>query len=878
MTGILRHTNNLAVAAVLILVLSLLSCSPQRRVQPPNKLLDENVVVQKGSKLNAEKIEGIIKQRPNVYTLTKFRIRLRLYNMANPKRIARVSSRLEEKVEKKNEKICEKNEKRIAEAEKKIAAGEEVEKIKIKDPKERRRTFGELLRSAGEAPVILDTNKVRRSNDQIKLYFFKKGYFDARVKDSIVEGANLKKLRRKHKKKARLKKNNKDTTSIQKKIDKYHSKPKNQNRATVYYVIKAGPASKITCYKHEIEKNDHGEIHKFINQLQGSSLIKEGARFDMDLLDKERTRLSKALRDSGFHFFNKEYIYFEYDTTEVRNGVDLYMGVHNIKTKDQFADTIILKPHQRYTVDQIEVITNYDPALKDAEYSTLSYNNLDYLYRKELRYKPQMLDKRIKYRPGQYYNHSRVEESFKKLSGLGVFKVVHVNFKADTTGGKKNSLKSIIQLEPAKPKTFSTESDGTNRDGLLGIEGSLSYTHKNVFRRAVKFETSLSGGIEAQRSIVDTEEGTSSGDIAGIVTTFNTLEYGINTSLTAPSYWFPGMNKIFPHHVNPHSSFEASFNHQRRPDFTRDVFRFAGATIINERRGHLWRVDWPEVSLVDIRNESDAFVSRITDLNDRLLAASYQDHIISALRVSYEYNGQQIGKLKNNVYFKTSVEQAGNIFRPLAEGGTLPLKSDSMDRFLIDKIPFAQYWKFTGDLRYYFNFKSGQIVLRAFGGYGIPGKNFPEALPFEKAFYTGGANGVRAWKARTLGPGTFLDSARAFDKTGDIMFEGNLEVRFEMIDWIEGALFADVGNVWLKSADSLRPGGEFIWKPGIIKELALGAGFGIRMDLDFFIIRLDLAFPIHNPALGENRFIFGNYNDLREFYRPQFVLGIGYPF
>lgn len=827
------------------------SCSPARRIQDNEILLDNNEIIQNGSKLSQEKISAIIKQRPNVYSLTLFRIRLRLYNMANPKRIERVSSRLEQKVEEKNKKICEENQKRIAKIEKKIAEGKEVKKVKLKKEKERRRTWGELLRSAGEAPVLLDSALMASSEEQINLYFFKKGYFNAEVRDSVAISGKTK-------------------------ITEEGDTILTHKRATVYYIIDAKAPSIIACYTHEVEKNDHGEIHGYINALSDKSLIKEGERFDMDVLEKERVRLSKALRDSGFHFFNKEYIYFEYDTTEMRNRIDLYMGIHNIKFKDQFTDTIILRPHQRFTVDSIEVITDFDSRIDEADYQKIWYEDIKFLYRHELKFKAKMLNKRIKYRPGQYYNHSKVEASFKKLSSLGVFKVVHVDFKVDTTGGKTNSLRSIIQLEPSKPKTFTLESDGTHRDGLLGLEGSVALTNKNLFNRAIKGRVSFTGGVEAQRSIVDADDEGSASDLTGIVSTFNTLEFSPATSITVPAYLmrFTGW---LDHHTNPHTEFTTAYNFQRRPDFTRDIFSFKGATLINERRGHLIRFDWPEFSLVNIYDESDAFLDRINSLNDRLLAASYQDHIISSARVSYEYNGQQLGKLKNNFYVKTSLEQSGNLLRWGFEASDAVL--DSVGGYEIFGTRFAQYVKSTVDLRYYRNFKKSQIVYRIFGGLGIPLKNFNEALPFEKAFYAGGANGIRAWKARTLGPGGFLDSTRAFDKIGDIMLEMNAEIRFDMIDWIEGALFVDVGNVWLIKEDSLRPKGHFDWRRSIPRELALGGGFGIRMDLDFFLIRLDFAIPIHNPAMGDgDRWVFGRYRELRDFYRPQFVLGIGYPF
>ncbi|MBL4703768.1 MAG: BamA/TamA family outer membrane protein [Flavobacteriales bacterium] len=840
------------------------SCKPAKRIQKTNLLLDKNIIIQNGSKLNYDDLHGIIKQRTNVYSLTKVRVRLHVHNLGHPNRIQRVSERLDKKTAAKNEKICDNNDARIDKGEAKIKAGKKVKGIRQKKLKSRRKVLGEVFHSAGEAPILLDSSLMTKSIDQIKLFMFKKGYFNASVQDSIAIGKKL----------ARLKKLEKKGDTA--KIKSYYAKKKNLNRATVYYVINSGAASKIDCFVHEIEKNDHGEIHKFIDQLAPASLIKVGDRFDMDLLEMERVRLTVALRDSGFHFFNKEYLYFEYDTTVTSNRVDLYMGIHNIKSKNIFSDTILLTPHKRFTVDSIEIITNYDSRIQSTTYSTIHYKDFKYLYRNELKFRPQLLDKRIKYRMGEYYNHSKIEASFKKLSGLGVFKIIHIDFKVDTTEGKVNSLKSIIELEPTKSKTFTLNSDGTHSDGLLGLEGSIVMSNKNLFKRAIKGQISFTGGLEAQRSIVETDDGGSTDDLTGLVNTFNTLEFSPAASITIPAYLFR-LTGLLDHHTNPHTELTSAYNFQKRPDFTRNIFSLTGATVVNEKKGHLLRLDWPEFSVVNIYDESDAFLSRINDLNDKLLAASYRDHIISAARFSYEYNGQKIGKLKNNLYFKSTIEQSGNLLRWGFERTNRPI--DSLGGYEIFGTRFAQYVKSTIDLRYYRNFKKSQVVYRVFAGMGVPLENFKEALPFEKSFYAGGANGNRAWKARTLGPGSHLDSARAFDKTGDIMFEMNAEVRFDIIDWIEGALFADVGNIWLLKPDSLRPKGHFDFRRSIPRELALGGGFGIRMDLDFFLIRLDLALPFHNPALGDgDRWVFGRYRDLQDFYKPQFVLGIGYPF
>lgn len=821
-----------------IMVFLLPSCNPAKRIQNHELLLDKNVIVQNGSDLDESEINAIIKQRTNVYSLTAFRLRLHVYNLGNPKRIERVNERLYAKVKRKNLKREAKNEERIESRKTDSIAGVKLKRLKLKKIAVKRKNLGELFQSAGEAPIILDSTLNQRSNDQIKLHMYKNGYFAAEVRDSVVT---------------------------------------HKNRATVYYVIDANIPYHIQCYMHEIEKNDQGKIHDYINSIENESLIHEGDRFDMDLLDRERERITIALKDSGFHFFNKEYIYFQYDTTESKGQIDLYMDIYNIKSKDPFTGTIKLVPHKRYTVSSIDLYTNFDPRVQNAKYKQLQYNSIDFLYRNRLNIKPKVLNKRLDYKPGEYYNHSKVESAFKRLSGLGLFKIIHIDFEMDTSNGRSEQLRSIVELEPTKTKTFTMESDGTRTGEALGIEGSVVFTNKNLFRKAIKGEVSFTGGIEAQKTVVQTDQNDPSNNLSGIASSFNTLELSPRTSLSIPSYLLR-FTRLLDYHTNPHTEIITSYNFQQRPDFTRNIFSFLGATVINEVPGHILRIDWPEFSLINIYNESEAFQQRITDLNDRFLAASYQDHIISASRISYEFNNQRLNQLKNNFYVKTTLEQSGNLFRWGFEKSNAQVNEQG--GYEIFNTQFAQYVKSTIDLRYYRNFKKSQIVYRVYAGAGIPQKNYSAALPFEKAFYAGGANGIRAWKARTLGPGGYLDSTRAFDKTGDIRFEVNAEIRFDIIDWIEGALFADAGNIWLMNKDSLRTNGHFNWKRSVPKELALGGGLGLRMDLDFFLIRFDFAIPIYNPALGSgNRWVFGQNTDAIElFFKPQVVLGIGYPF
>lgn len=788
-------------------------CSPTKGLQAGEYLLDENIIEQKGSKIPVDDLAGIVKQTPNRkigFWKIRFRFHLGLYNIPSDKRIEKARY-------KKNKRIRRKNARKVRKGK------------PLKDSTSR--TKWEWFRDIGEAPVVLDSSKIEESRKQLQLYMVKKGYYNCIVRDTVTFRRKL---------------------------------------ASVYYLIDAQEPYTIDCISRT---SSDTVMQGFINQLGKSSLLKAGDRIDIDVLEKEREYIASALLDSGYHFFNRSFIYFEIDSTIGNHKVDLYLSIHDVKNKDQFTGEVIETPHQRYRVTKIEIFPDFDSRIENPKYQRLPYHGIDFLHRKKLKYKPKLLSNTLLFNPNEMYNYSKVRSTFRKYAGLGVFKGVSIQFERDTTKGIENGLYANIRLEPAKSQTFSVEADGKHSDGLLGIEGSLAYTHRNLFGGAEELRISLTAGLEAQNSIVSSDQ--SNTNITGISNTFNTIEFGPTVSLTIPKYVL--LSQIFRHHTNGKTQIAASVNFQRRPDYTRGIEDLTWSYIFHEKKAHTFRLDLAEISAVEIGNQSEAFLKRINELNDRQLAASYQNHIISATRFSYEYNGQEINKLKNVFYYKGSIEGAGNMLRGFSK--LLDRSLDAFGSYEIVKIRFAQYLKTQHDVRYYRNInKKSQVAYRLFGGLGIPLPNLREALPFEKSFYAGGASGIRAWKARTLGPGSFLDSNRTFDKIGDITLESNIEVRFDLIDWIEGAVFADAGNIWQYREDSLRPGGQFKLNK-FYQQFALGGGLGIRMDLGFFLIRFDLAIPIRHPGLPlENRWVFGNYRAFRDDYRIQFNLGIGYPF
>lgn len=795
-----------------------------------------------------DELKEVIKQKPNRKILIG-KFHLWLYNRSNQDRIDKKIIKKQKKADKKNAKIEKKNEKKAA-----------------KDPDykpipyaERKLTFGEKLRKAGEAPVILDSVKIDKTTKQMNLYLIKKGYFDNVVKDSVVlldqqydKKGNLIKVSRKNRQKAKV----------------------------VYTVV---PHKPYTVNKYERVISDPN-IVKVLEPLKVNEVISAGQNFDTDRLEKERTRITKFLLENGFYFFNKEFIFFKVDSTVGNRKVNIQMGIQNFKYRDMVNDTVKDKPHQKFTIKEIRIYPDFHP--KDDEttkYAHLVIDSIDFYHKYKLKIRPHLLASSVLFKEGQLYKKSLVDATYKRFMGLGNFRAVSIKFIEDEEEG---TLIALIRLEQSKAQTFTAATDGTHTNGLFGIEGSMTYTHSNVFGGAEKLQVSVTGGIEMQRLLTEsdtTSVGSEVSSVEEIANTFNTLEFGPKVSLQIHRLLFvqSPLEKLLQRKIaNPNTEFTASLNYQRRPDFKRSIEEFSFSWIYHESPPITWRVSPLIISVVSI-DKSAAFQQLIEELNDRFLAASYQDHIIAGGKVSFIYNGQNDKKVKNTFYVQSTFEAAGNSLRAGYELSGAPYADENLQSYDLFNIRFAQFVKLSLDLRYYSPIsKKSKIVYRIAGGIGKPLANLKEALPFEKSFFAGGSNGIRAWKARTLGPGSYQDPEIRFDKIGDIHIEGNVEARFPLLNWVEGALFVDAGNIWLLNEDSLRVGGRFD-KETFISEIAFGGGLGFRFDLDFFVIRLDIAMPIKNPALpAGSRWIWeaALTQERRPFYRPQFNLGIGYPF
>jgi hypothetical protein len=388
------------------------------------------------------------------------------------------------------------------------------------------------------------------------------------------------------------------------------------------------------------------------------------------------------------------------------------------------------------------------------------------------------------------------------------------------------------------------------------------FQNRNVFGGAEIFKLRLKVALEVTGE---------SGDEVFQRFPFNTLELGGEVGVDFPKLLLPFTIERLSRNARPKSSIIAGINFRQRPDYTRYLLNLTYGFEWNEtpqKRHFIYPV---EISSVRVYNDS-ILRANITDANPFILSR-FRDHFILGLKYTYLYNTQQLGRPVDFVYLRTNFESAGNFMNLITNFVNLPIDDNGSHR--IFNIPYSQFVKGDADYRYYRVFDENQsLVFRVMGGLGIPYGNV-DVLPFIKSYFGGGANGIRAWRIYTLGPGSAPEPERArFDRYGDIKLEANVEYRFKIYSFWRGAFFVDAGNVWLLRENEQFPGGEFrISQLG--NDIAIGGGLGIRMDFDFFILRIDAAAPLKDPAQkGRAQWLaswpaFGDFN---------FNLGIGYPF
>jgi outer membrane protein assembly factor BamA len=817
---------------VIAVLLFFFSCSPTRKLKEGEHFLVNNYILDKDTKVDAKDLEVYIKQKPNRKIFMVFRFHLWLHNLVNEQRLAQKQITQDKKIQDRNAK--------------RIAKGRRAKTRK-------RQLIGEWLLEIGEPPVIYDSLLSKKSAAQLKMFLDRKGYFISSVKDS----AHFK-----HKKKV-----------------------------TVYYKIKAAPPYTI----HSIDYVIPDQLVKYYVEADTSNcVIKRGSNYDEDVLQKERDRITNQLNNNGYYLFTKDYIHFKIDTSIANNQVNVTINIKNFTQKlSEYSDSLIQTPHQRFYINNVYIQPDFiskkmDPPKKD----TIKAGDYYILHNGRLRYKRRVLLNAIFIRKGELYQAQNTEDTYKRLSELKAFKSIDIYF----VKSSEEQLDCYIQLSPILKQSFTIEAQGKNTSRNLGVEGSFVYQNRNVFRGAEVLELKLKAGVEAQPTLNTDANQSNIGDLSKPVKQFNTVEIGPEANLYIPRFLLPFKVK-FSKQSNPKTIFTSSYIYQRRPDYTRYLTNLSFGYTWKESSNKRHTISPLVINFVKVglSPEFDEYLtSKVYDLYIR---NSFINHLSTSTRYTFTYNEQDIKKLENFPFLKLNLESSGNILRGINRAvnsiDTNIFKPDELGRYKLAGIPYSQYLRADIDYRYYFNSNEiNKVVVRIAGGIGLPLINFP-SLPYERRFFSGGSNGIRAWRSRTLGPGSSVTDSvqKGFDQFGDGQLEGNLEYRFKLFKMLHGAVFVDAGNNWLRKPDMARPGGDFKLDR-FYKEIAIGTGIGIRGDFNFFILRLDIGIKVRDPQFTEkDRWVIEHWFDKQwkldyqtnhpketKGYFTVLNIGIGYPF
>ncbi|MCX6300808.1 MAG: BamA/TamA family outer membrane protein [Bacteroidia bacterium] len=684
------------------------------------------------------------------------------------------------------------------------------------------------LREIGEEPAIFDPYAVTKSAGQIKSYLSSKGYFDSNVMETI-ETAN--------------------------------------RQSKVYYNVDLKTPYTIRNLFFEMADTSIRELFYFDSV---DCMIERGKPYDVDVLQAERSRLERFVKDKGFYGFSGDHIYFNIDSTIGNRQVDIHYGIKEFQKVDE-NNRITLVPHSMYRVRNIYIYPDFVPknALEGgAEYleslDTINYRGYYFITSKEeSEIKNDLIIQSLYLKPGLLFNVTSTEQTQSHLLSLKTFRLVNIFYNEvidpNTTYASELSLDCTIQLTLLSQQSYKVELEGTNTAGYLGGALNLIYQHKNLFHGAELFNLKLKGSYEA---------------LSQKDTLRSVQEYGIETSLRFPKFLFPFLEKErFVKEYNPTTTLLAAYNYQDMPTYAR--------TMANATFGYTWNgknytshiVNPVQLNLVDLLRIDPDWQAWID--SSSYLKAAYRDVMILGGGYSYIFNNQKIKKSNDYWFVRINAEATGNMLRMVSRLAGIE-KTDGSYNILGQT--FAQYIRADMDMRYNVIINDvSSAVYRGFIGAGIPYGN-SKAIPFEKQYFGGGANGIRAWQVRTLGPGSSIpDTARFLNQTADIKLEVNAEYRFKLFWILNGALFLDAGNIWSFNDDPATPGSQFRIN-SFLNEIAVGTGAGIRFDLSFVLLRADMGMKLRDPAIADgSRWIIMNrpYSFGDDF---TFVIGIGYPF
>lgn len=622
-------------------------------------------------------------------------------------------------------------------------------------------------------------------------------------------------------------------------------------KARATYKVNTGKQYIIDTIRYEMDSSFLGNT---IRQTEKQTILKRGEPYSLDVIKLERERIDAYLKDNGFYYFNPEYLMVETDSTIGNNRVNMY---------------VVLKPglprnaKEMYTIKDVVIYTNFrlnantDSSRRGGEL----YKGYTVVDRAKL-YKPYLFEQAMQFQPNDIYNRKDHNLSLNRLINLGVFKFVKNRFERDTTSPFAQ-LNTYYYLTPNPKKSLRAELNGTSKsNNLVGTNLSVSWRNRNTFRAGELLKITASGGAEVQYS--SAQKG------------YNVYRIGLEGSLTFPRFLIPFFK------INPKGGFVPKTNMlvgydmlNKRKLYTLNSFRASYGYAWKESLYKEHQFNPISINYVQPLNVTDEYKAQMA--LDPTLEKAIEKQFILGSTYNFTYD-DRIDKQAHSsgFYFSGTLDASGNL------AGLILGDSNSGKSGQLFGAVFSQYVKGEADLRYYLQTGAkSSWANRLIIGASLP-HGSSRSLPYIKQFFSGGTNSIRAFRNRGLGPGTYYDVTQTGvqDQTGDIKLELNTELRGKLFSIVEGAAFVDAGNIWLYNNDPNKPGAQF--SKTFLKEIAIGAGLGLRLDVTILIIRLDVAFPLRKPWLPDGeRWVVDKIQFGNSAWRKDNLiwnLGIGYPF
>ena len=831
------------------------ACNVVKRVAPTDYLLTENSFYINGQKKKSEELNNLSFQKKNT-SLFGIPLQLYIYNLARPNKDAIFESWLLKKPKRKQRLISKLSEKQLNQL-KTSSLG-----------------INKWLKKTGEAPIVLDSLKIDKTKLNLERYYFANGWFDRTVSYKV------------------------DTIGLKK--------------AALSFEIETGLPYKIG----EISKRiDSPEIDSLYTKLKQESYLKPGQQFSISNFDSERSRLTTAFRNSGAFHFSEEYIRYENDTIGTQKNVNIKLQIQDRIIRND--DSIIRVPFQTYTIKNVNIFTdatfeNRSKAISDS----VSYNNYNVYAYQKLKYKPKALTNAVLIAKGEVFKDLDRTRTFRNLNELSTFKYPNIEY---VENPQDTTLTANIYLISKKKYGIGFDVNVSQSNiQKVGLSFTTGVVVRNIFKGAETLQISALGAIGASKDGAKTED-----------RFFDINELGADIKLNIPRLFFPlNTDKIIPKYMSPSTQISAGFTGQTNIGLDKQTFNsvfsykwfpsdkvtntldlvniqyvrnlnpnnyfsvyqnsfnrlqsiallsyatpteFLGLTNSGQEILLETRAD-DFINLVSndtpYRNSNPSEYQTVRDIQERKNRL-VQDNFILASNFNYVRDSRQNTFDTNFSIFRLKFEFAGNLLYTASK--LLNLENNSQGAYKVGGVPFSQYIKSEIDHIKLWNLGGSNVLaLRSFFGIAIPLEN-ASSIPFAKSFFAGGSNDNRAWTAYNLGPGS-SDNNNEFNEA-KVKLAFSLEHRYNLFGKLNGAFFMDAGNIWNVLDDVTDPKATFN-NIKSLKDIAVGAGIGLRYDFDFFIFRFDTGFKAYEPSYGDQNRWLNNFN----FSNAVYNIGINYPF